>query len=73
MKKSLLTITLLALMSLTAQASDVEQMEATVSQIMEDAVQASSEAQEGTAVAPDAEKNDTQDEGEKKEPTKDSE
>jgi len=62
MKKTLLSITLLALMSLTAQASDVEQMEATVSQIMEDAVQASSEQQAGEEKAPSAEKNDTQEE-----------
>jgi len=62
MKKTLLSITLLALMSLTAQASDIEQMEATVSQIMEDAVQASSQE----ATAPEADKNDTQKEAEEK-------
>jgi len=67
MKKTLLSVTLLALMSLTAQANDIEQMEATVSQIMEDAVQASSET------APDTDKNDTQEEGEKKAPSTESE
>ncbi|MCF6207725.1 MAG: hypothetical protein L3J47_12690 [Sulfurovum sp.] len=72
MKKSLLTIAALAMMGLTAQASDVEQMEATVSQIMEDAVQASSEAQTDTA-APDAEKNDTKQEEGEQAPTKDAE
>jgi len=71
MKKTLLSIALLALMSLTAQASNVEQMEATVSQIMEDAIQTSPETQDRDAVALDTEKNDTQAATESKEPTQD--
>ncbi len=59
MKKTLLLVAALALTTLSAQAKDSGQMEATVSQIIDDARQATSDKKE-EATAPKGDKNDTQ-------------